>query len=369
MSNYSKDHPFFAPIIERYPLCAKVAEKQTYHISCDLTGSGLKYNVGDSVAILPENEKEEVEKIIAMIGATGDEMVEKKGQTMPLRELLRKKVSLDTVTQKLFAMAPPENHLKELKENLASLKVYLEARHVWDFLEEAKFHLTAQQLVDGLLPLMPRFYSVASSQEVVGDRVDLTVADVEFTSNGHLRRGVCSQYICHKMRLFEDKIPLFIQHAHAFALPEDLEAPIIMIGPGTGVAPYRGFMQERVKKGASRDNWLFFGERSEEENFFYQSYWEELVQQGSLKLTTAFSRDQAHKIYVQHRMKEHGEELFSWIDRGAYIYVCGDAKRMAKDVESSLLEIIEEFGGKNSDEAKAYLKNLRVTKKYQRDVY
>ena len=371
---FSKDHPFSAPIVERYSLCSPDSPKKTYHISFDLSGSGIQYKVGDSFGIFPQNDPEEVETILKKVGAKGfEEVVDRKGNKTPFREYLLTKASLDSVTLKLFAVVyeafeqkPPL--LQELKEDQdpSALKFYLQDHHVWDFLEEWSFNLTPQQIVDSLLPLMPRFYSVASSQTVVGDRVDLSVADVSFTSNGHLRNGVCSNYICRKMALFGDKVPIFHQPSHAFSLVEDAETPIIMIGPGTGVAPFRGFMQERLHHRCTSNNWLFFGERHEKENFFYRSFWEELVEKKFLRLTTAFSRDQAHKIYVQHRMKEHGKELFEWLERGAYLYVCGDAKRMAKDVEAVLLEIVAEYG---HVDPKAYLKDLRSNKRYLRDVY
>lgn len=349
-----------ARVVERTPLCAPISPKQTYHITLNLEGFNQHYHVGDSFGIYPENDPDEVEKILWTLSLTGTEPVtDRKGNPHLLREFLLKKASLDTVTQKLYAFSSGE-----LKDDPQALKFYLQERHVWDFLEETKVSLSAQQLAESLLPLMPRFYSVASSQLTHPHRVDLTVADLQFTTNGHLRRGVCSQYLCHKIAL-GDKVPVFHQAAHAFALTSDLQAPLIMIGPGTGVAPYRGFMQERVHLNASKENWLFFGERHEQENFYYQTYWKQLESQGYLRLTTAFSRDQAHKIYVQHRMKEHGQELFNWLQRGAYLYVCGDMKRMAKDVEAVLLEILSD----NGVDPKAYLKELRHSKRYQRDVY
>lgn len=351
-----------ATVVERYPLCAPESPKQTYHVTLDLERSHLRYHVGDSFGIYPENDPDEVEKILRLLSLSGEEPItDRKGNGYPLREFLLKKAAIDTVTQKLFTVV---GCLPALKEDPPALKFYLQEHHVWDFLEESQAKLTAQQLAEGLLPLMPRFYSVASSQLLSPHGVDLTVADLEFTTNGHPRKGVCSRYLCHQISL-QEKVAVFHHPAHAFALTADIQAPLIMIGPGTGVAPYRGFMQERVHLNGSRENWLFFGERHERENFYYEEYWKSLVSKGYLKLTTAFSRDQAHKIYVQHRMKEHSRELFSWLERGAFLYVCGDAKRMAKDVEAVLLEIFEEHG----QDPKAYLKNLRQAKRYQRDVY
>lgn len=370
---FSKDNPFLAPLVERFSLCAPGSAKQTYHISLDLRGSNIQYQVGDSFGIFPENAPWEVDKILQLLKLEGDEeVVDRKQVTWTLRSFLQKRAALDAITPKFFAFVyesfkekPPA--LRALKEQVDStaIRIYLQNYHLWDFLEEWNVRLTPQQLADHLLPLMPRFYSAASSQRCVGERVDLTVADIAFTSNGHLRHGVCSQYLCHTINL-SAPVPVFAQPSHAFSLSVPPQCPLIMVGPGTGVAPYRGFMQERLQQGSSSENWLFFGERHEKENFFYQTFWEELVRKQFLKLTTAFSRDQAHKIYVQHRMKEHGRELFSWLERGAYLYVCGDAKRMAKDVEAVLAEIVAEY---SAEDPKAYLKNLRAARRYQRDVY
>jgi sulfite reductase (NADPH) flavoprotein alpha-component len=223
--------------------------------------------------------------------------------------------------------------------------------------------------VDMLSPLLPRFYSIASSQLVVGDEIHLTVAGLRYNSNGHERFGVCTHYLCDLAPLNEAVISLYIQPHHGFTLPKEKEADIIMVGPGTGVAPFRGFMQERALHQGTGRNWLFFGERSYQEDYFYRHFWQDLETRSLLKVNTAFSRDQEHKIYVQHRMLEHGAEIFRWIDNGAYFYVCGDAQRMAKDVETTLLQIIQIYGSKTEQEAKEYLKKMRTDKKYLRDVY
>ena len=240
---------------------------------------------------------------------------------------------------------------------------------MWDFLienEEAVFSL--EEIVSMLMPLLPRFYSISSAQSVVGDEVHLTIAVVEYNSNGHPRRGVCTYYLCHLALLMQSVIPLYVHPNNGFTLPPDAGTDIIMIGPGTGVAPFRAFMQQRALEGAGR-NWLFFGEWKVAENYFYKDFWSQLVAQNKLQIDTAFSRDQEDKVYVQHRMLEKGAELYQWLENGASIFVCGDAHRMAKDVDSTLHQIVQTFGAKSEKEAKDYIKKLRADKKYLRDVY
>lgn len=257
-----------------------------------------------------------------------------------------------------------------LPEHKKDFKEYTEVREVWDVLKEnSEVKLNPQELCDCLMPLLPRFYSIASSHLLYPNEVHLTVAPLEYEANHHKRRGVCTHFLCSLAVLNEPMIPIYIQPSHGFQPPEDNSKSMIMIGPGTGVAPFRAFMQERIALNATGGHWLFFGDRNREFDFFYEDYWLELVEQGKLKLDVAFSRDQDHKIYVQNRMWEHREELFHWLENGAYLYVCGDAHHMAKDVEAMLLKIIEHSGNLNEENAKAYLKKLRVEKRYLRDVY
>ena len=204
--------------------------------------------------------------------------------------------------------------------------------------------------------------------QAVGNEVHLTVALLKYTHQGIVRTGVCTQYLCEQAPLYESVIPIYVQPHHGFTLPSE-QVPIIMIGPGTGIAPFRAFMQERAAKQASGNNWLFFGECHRTHHFFYESFWTDLIDQGKLRLDAAFSRDQEHKVYVQHRMLEQGSEILNWLDQGAHLYVCGDAQRMAKDVEHALLQIFQMHGNKSEEESKQYLKALRTEKRYLRDVY
>ena len=256
-----------------------------------------------------------------------------------------------------------ESHKEALKE-------YLAHREIWDALQEnEEVRFTPEEMVLLMMPLLPRFYSIASSQLCVGDEVHLTVAHVSYISNNYHRRGVCTHFLCEWAPMHTPIIPVYVQPQHGFTLPVDPATDLIMIGPGTGVAPYRGFMQERIANQAIGKNWLFFGERNREYDFFYEEFWQDLVHQNKLKLELAFSRDQEHKIYVWHRMQEKAAEIFEWLKSGAYLYVCGDAHQMAKDVDATLHKIVREQGQMDEASAKAYVKKLRSDNRYLRDVY
>ena len=360
-------------ILERRCLVPDGTGRRCFHLTLGLEGSDIHYRVGDSVGVTTKNNEEEVEEFLGLVPGAEIEVADRKGNKASWGAFLREKANLATVNRKLIETVAEKGQnafLKGLLADREGLKVYLGSFHVIDFLQEFKdVVFTPEELAPLMMPMMPRFYSVASAQEVVGNQVDLLVADVHYEMRGKERRGVASHQLCHVLPLNEPVIPLFHQAAHAFALTDDLQAPVIMIGPGTGVAPYRGFLQERVRKGASKRNWLFFGEWHQHSHFYYQNEWQKWAEAGCLKMSTAFSRDQQHKIYVQHRMKEEGQQLFQWIEEGAYIYVCGDASQMARDVEDALLEIFETEGKMGVEEAHQYLKSLRAAKRYQRDVY
>jgi len=377
---YSKENPFLASIKERYRLSNPRSEKETYHISLDLKGSDYRYHPGDSIAIFSVNDPQLVERTIVAMGATGDEaIVDRKGLCFPLREFLTTKANLTEISRNFFLHILEKQHDPELRERLQSLsedenrnalKDYLEAREVWDFLSENRQVIfTPQEIVSMLKPLLPRFYSIASSQNAVGDEVHLTVAALSYSSNGHPRMGVCTNFLCNLAPINQPAVPLYVQPHHGFTIPDNVDQDIIMVGPGTGVAPFRAFMQEREKQQGKGRNWLFFGERRMEDDFLYRDYWQKLHASQRLHIDTAFSRDQETKIYVQHRMEEQGHKLFQWLKNGASLYVCGDAKYMAKDVEAALHRIVETHGALSQPAAKDYVKKLRADKKYLRDVY
>lgn len=381
MTVYDKQNPFLASIKERYTLTKLGSQKNTQHLVLDLKGSGLCYEVGDSIGIFPQHDPELVNKTLEALRATGKELVQNKhtGELLPLVDYLTSKGNITDISPKLFrevalrqSDADKKHELEELRQenNREACKAYLQKHEVWDFLianEEVSF--TPQEVVDLLMPLLPRFYSISSSQRFVGEEVHLTIAPLEYESNGHKRRGVCTHYLCELVDLHEAVVPVFVQSSHGFSLPQDIHAPLIMIGPGTGIAPFRAFMQERIHYQSKGKHWLFFGEWNRSYDFFYEKDWEEFSQQGHLRLELAFSRDQEHKVYVQHKMQENGEELYDWLEEGAFLYVCGDAQRMAKDVEATLHGIIQEFGRKEAQAAKEYIKHLRQQKRYLRDVY
>ncbi len=251
-----------------------------------------------------------------------------------------------------------------------AFKAYQASREVWDFLEEnAEVAITPQELVQLLQPLLPRFYSIASSQAVVGDEIHLTVAELIYETNGHVRKGVCTHYLCRMAPVGSVEIPIYIQPSNGFTLPADSDAYVIMVGPGTGVAPFRAFMQERFKRGDTGLNWLFFGERHRLRTFFYESDWKEWLKTGKFRIDAAFSRDQPHKVYVQHLMLEKGKEIEAALSTGAFLYVCGDAKEMAKDVDAAIHELAKTHGNRSEEEAKEFVKRLKKEKRYLRDVY
>lgn len=381
MSPYDKQNPFLASIKQRYSLCKSGSGKRTSHVVLDLHGSNLIYHVGDSVGIYAHNADELIEKTLKILGATGDELITPKqgGSPLTVYDYFKYKASLTEVPQKLLRelssklkCSDKKQSLDELlkPENHAALKLFLSQHEVWDLLESHReVSFEPQELADILMPLLPRFYSIASSQNHVGSEVHLTVAPVEYETRGHQRRGVCTHFLLNLCALNNPSVPLFIQPTHSFRPPENHEQAMIMIGPGTGIAPFRAFMQERMYKSAKGDHWLFFGEWNKDSHFFYEEEWRDWADRGLLRLETAFSRDQSEKVYVQHKMQENGSEIFDWLENGAHIYVCGDANKMAKDVEAMLLEIIQAHGKRDLARARDYVKKLRQEKRYLRDVY
>ena len=381
-SLYNKQNPFIASIRERIPLTKAGSQKNTQHLVLDLKGSGLVYNVGDSLGVIPHHNPELVYKTLQALKVSENEMIihKQSGESISLADFLTFKGNITSVSPKLFreiaARLPKgqkKNNLDELslESNREAMKAYVQKHEVWDFLlahEEVVFN--PQEFADLLMPLLPRFYSISSSQKYVGEEVHLTLASIEFESNGHKRKGVCTHYLCDLVELGKPVVPVFVQPSHGFNLPDDPQLPMIMIGPGTGVAPFRAFLQERLFHHRSEGkHWLFFGERNRAHDFFYEDDWHAFSKSGHLRLDLAFSRDQEHKIYVQHKMWDKGEEFYRWLEEGAYLYVCGDAQRMAKDVENMLLSIVQQFGKKEPHEAKEYIKQLRHQKRYLRDVY
>lgn len=379
--NYSRLSPFIAKIKHRQDLCYSCPDKITQHIVLDLMDSGIEYNVGDCVGVYPVNDPELVLLTLKAMKAEGNENIvdPETSEAYSLRQYLSIKKNVSDVSKNLLkemahrqSNADKRIELETLlkKENSALLKEYLHGKHLWDILlHHDEVYFTPQELCPYLMPLLPRYYSIASSQKMMKNEIHLTVRLLSYEAHGHPRIGVCTHYLCNLTPTEEPIVPLFIHPHSGFTIPEDNSANMIMVGPGTGVAPFRAFMQEREILGASGKNWLFFGEWRKDRNFLYKDYWHRLVDEGKLRLDVAFSRDQEDKIYVQHLLLDHGKEIFQWIEEGAYFYVCGDAKKMAKDVENALIEIIKKEGNLSEESAKDYVKQLRKEKRYLRDVY
>jgi sulfite reductase (NADPH) flavoprotein alpha-component len=368
MTLYSQKSPFCASIIERWPISKEKSNKDTQHIVIDLGSSGITYEPGDSLGVIPTNHFDVVEKTIKAMKASPDDIVVDKRtqEKKTLREFLTNNANISKVTKKLLkAVGDPKGILES--ENPQE---YLDNHELWDFLEDyPEVTLEVQDLCNMLTRIIPRLYSIASSMKEVGNKVHLIVAVVTYETNDRKRYGVCSNYVGHRAPVNEGCVKVYVQANEHFKLPEDSSIPVIMVGPGTGVAPFRSFMQERIASQSSGKNWLFFGDWTRKNDFFYGEYWEEMKAVGKLRLDTAFSRDQEYKIYVQNKMYESGADIWQWFQEGAYFYVCGDASRMAKDVEKTLVQIAEEQGKMSPEESHEYIMQLIKDKRYVKDVY
>ncbi len=383
VSEFSKDRPFPAKLSENRLLNQPGSAKETRHFVVDLGGSGMRYKAGDSLGVFPANRPEEVDEILQRLGATGQEAVSpaalKLAAPAALRSVLTERLALSKPTRKAVEVIAAKAAHPDEQAKLASLLVpeakevlmdYLEKREFVDLLSEfpsARF--APQEFVDLLRKLMPRLYSIASSSQVHPTEVHLTVAVVRYETNSRQRVGVCSSFLADRAQLGATPVPVFVSDSH-FGPPAEGSRDCIMIGPGTGIAPFRAFLQERVATGATGRNWLFFGDQKRATDFLYEEEWQVYRASGRLaRLDTAFSRDQLLKVYVQDRMRENAAELWAWIKGGAHFYVCGDAKRMAKDVDVALHEIIVEQGAMSLEQATDFVKQLKKDKRYQRDVY
>lgn len=371
-SPYSKESPLTASLAVKQKITGRNSDKDVRHIEIDLGESGLSYQPGDALGVWYHNDPDLVEEIIGLIWRTGDETVTLNDQTMTLREALTERLELTqntTVIVEKYAALSRDERLIELLADKHQLQQYAQTTPLPDMIRQAPADLDAEQLVALLRPLMPRLYSIASSQEEVGSEVHITVGVVRYEVDGRSRTGGASGYLAD--RLEEDgELRVFIEHNDNFRLPANPQTPVIMIGPGTGIAPFRAFIQQRAAEGAEGLNWLFFGNPHFTEDFLYQVEWQRFVKDGVLsRIDLAWSRDQKHKVYVQDKLREQGAEVWRWIEQGAHIYVCGDANRMAKDVEQALLELLAEHGGMDAEQADEFLSELRVERRYQRDVY
>lgn len=376
-SDYSRNNPFMAEVLENLNLNGKGSDRETRHLELSLEGSGLTYAPGDAVGVYPQNDPVLVDNILTFLKWNPEEtvVIGKSGETSSLHTALLHHFEITVLTKPLLEKAAAfsgNGKLAELvkSENKEELKAYLNGRDLLDLLQDyAPWTLTASDLTSLLRKLPPRLYSIASSLNAHPDEVHLTIRKVEYEAHQRERKGVCSAFTSERLEP-GDTLPIFIQQNPNFKLPVNPDAPVIMVGPGTGVAPFRAFLEDREELGATGDTWLFYGDRHFVTDFLYQTDWQRMVSDEILtKLDVAFSRDTDEKVYVQQRMLENGQELYEWLENGAHVYVCGDEKYMAHDVQAALLAIIGQYGGKSPEVASAYLAELQEQGRYQRDVY
>lgn len=369
----SKTNPFPARLVANRKLNADGSQKETRHFEISLAGSDLNYEAGDSLGVWPTNCPELVADILRALHCSGDEPVKLSAGSFSLRSALAEKLDISRPSHEFLQyLAGSDSTLRNLltPECKEDLKKWLWGREVIDLLlENSSVKFSASEFVMLLKPIAPRLYSISSSPKAHIGQVHLTVNVVRYKSLGRRRKGLASTFLADRVT-DEAPVPVFIQPAHGFRLPVNGDTPVIMVGPGTGIAPFRAFLHERRVAGCQGRNWLFFGEQGAATDFYYRDELENMSADGHLtKLSTAFSRDQAEKIYVQHRMLENATELWAWLESGAHFYVCGDASRMAKDVDDALHKSIVTAGGKSLDEAKTYVAKMKTEKRYQRDVY
>ena len=371
-SPYTKEAPLTATLSVNQKITGRNSEKDVRQIEIDLGDSGLRYQPGDALGVWYQNDSQLVKELVELLWLKGDEPVTVEGKTLPLSEALQWHFELTVNTATIvenYATLTRSESLLPLVGDKAQLQQYAAATPIVDMVRFSPAQLDAEALIGLLRPLTPRLYSIASSQAEVESEVHVTVGVVRYEIEGRARAGGASSFLADRVE--EDgEVRVFIEHNDNFRLPANPETPVIMIGPGTGIAPFRAFMQQRAADGAQGKNWLFFGNPHFTEDFLYQVEWQSYVKEGLLtRIDLAWSRDQQQKIYVQDKLREQGAELWRWINDGAHIYVCGDANRMAKDVENTLLEVIAEYGAMDAEAADEFLSELRVERRYQRDVY
>ncbi len=372
---YNRNNPFQTALIAYQRLSGDHSEKETRHYIFNLQNSGIQYEVGDALGVWPTNSPDLADEVLHAVNLRPAELVTVKGLgELQLREALIHHYDITRITPGILQAVHDRIHSDQLGHllktgNSKELQQWLWGRQIIDLLEEFPLSVTPNEFIEMLKPIQPRLYSISSSYKANPDEVHITVSTVRYPFNEKERKGVCSVFLADRTDQ-TSKIPIFIQKTSHFHLPNNTDVPIIMVGPGTGVGPFRGFLQERKVTQSKGKNWLFFGEQRSEFDFYFKEELEALQKEGLLtRLDTAFSRDQEEKIYVQHRMIEHGAELWAWLQEGAYFYVCGDASRMAKDVDAALKQVIQQHGGKNTAEAEQYVKEMAQSKRYARDVY
>lgn len=374
---YSRTNPFPAKVLKNINLNGTDSNKETRHIELSLKGSGFTYVPGAALGVVPSNDPELVAALINEMKWDEEVVVTvgKQGEALSLKEALTSYFEITLITKKILQQAAAFTENEELKnlvlvENATQLKEYCYGRDLLDMLRDfGPWSASAQEIVSLLRKMTARLYSIASSIAANPDEVHLTIGAVRYTAHGRDRKGVCS-VLCSERINEGDTLPVYVQANKHFYLPESQDVDIIMVGPGTGIAPFRSFIQERAVNKVAGRSWLFFGDQHEASDFLYKDELEKYQQDGVLtKIDTAFSRDTDQKVYVQHKMLENSKEMFEWFEKGAYFYVCGDKEYMAKDVNEALITIFEKEGAMDRDAAEAHLKDMQKQGRYQRDVY
>ena len=371
-AQYSRKNLFEATILEKINLNGKGSSKETIHVELDLEGSGIKYEPGDALGVYGANSPKLVQSVLESTNLSGKEEVETFEGDKTLYDALTynyELTPLSKTTLSSYAELTGHEGLKKILGDKIALQKYLSGRDFLDLINEVPYELSTKELISVLRKNTARMYSIASAQEVAEDEVHLLVSVVRYNAYGRNKDGHCSSTLADRLEI-GDKVKIFVDKNTRFKLPKNPEAPIIMVGPGTGVAPFRAFMQQREVLERKGPSWLFFGDRNFTTDFLYQTEWQQYMKEGVLtKADVAFSRDQEQKHYVQHRMLEKGKELFEWLEKGAHFYVCGDAQKMAKDVDIALKQIIQQQGGITIEKAEEYVKNLQIANRYQADIY
>jgi sulfite reductase (NADPH) flavoprotein alpha-component len=379
---YSRKNPYLAELIVHEKLTRPGSEKDTQHFVLSLGNSGLTYTPGDSLAVFARNSPGLVDELIALLGFDAQAVVKNShGESKSLKKALFEDYILNRANRKVMSglaeqidQGEQRNRLMEIVDNADELSEYIYSRDYVDILKEfneARFE-TPEAFLEQLSPVVPRLYSIASSLQAHPREAHLCISIVRFETRGREKKGLASGFFADHAELFQKNIPVYVQESRSFRLPADKSKDIIMVGPGTGIAPFRAFLEQRALDGATGRNWLFFGEQHHTTDFLYGEEFLARQANGTLKrLDLAFSRDQPNKIYVQHRMLENAKELWAWLQGGAYFYVCGDAKRMAKDVHQTLINIAQTEGGMAPDKAAEYINTtlMRTERRYLRDVY
>jgi sulfite reductase (NADPH) flavoprotein alpha-component len=377
-SVYNRANPFKARITANYSLTGEGSNKDTRHSVVHLGASGINYTPGDSLGVIPRNPAQVVDELLPHAGLDGTTLLEQPTGAVSLRDVLITGFALNRVSKKFVKAVLerlPEGEKKtklgEIVGGEEAFEDYVYTRDYTDVLIEYPVTFTPQEFLTLINKIQPRLYSIASSPKAHPGEVHLTVAVVNYTTHGRQKYGLASGFLGHGQPLNVDEMPVYIQPTKHFHMPSP-DAAMIMVGPGTGIAPFRAFLEERMVEGAKGKNWLFFGDQKRSTDFLYETEFLDMQRQGILtRLDTAFSRDQAEKIYVQNRMHENGAELWKWLQEGAYFYVCGDAKRMARDVHQMLITLAQEHGGLSPEAAKEYIEVTfaKTEKRYLKDVY